>query len=344
MNSIDQELFVAARDNNVPEVSRLLSVGADVNATDRYGYTSLHRACYKGHLAVVIELLSRGANIDAKNHCDWTPLHWACINGHLKVVTELLTHGADIEAKDSTSRRPLHWACCNGQVAVVNELLSPSDSNGAPTSMLGKRKSGGANTEAKDNKGNTPLHLASGEGYMPVVKALLSVDSNILANNNHGNLPIHLAASKGKSEESKYLLRQMYATTRRIPLHELVEDLTWISNPNSTEFDVPPLRYALHFEVLSTDDVVEIIEFLVERNPELLCSRDQDGSLPLHVACRRGAAFTIVQSLVDLCKASVKSTTPQGDLPLFLACELPEPSSLDTIFLLMKLYPDLVYR
>jgi ankyrin repeat protein len=95
--------------------------------------------------------------------------------------------------------------------------------------------------------------------------------------------------------------------------------------------------------VLGTDDVVEIIEYLVGRNPALLSSRDQDGSLSLHVACRRGAAFTIVQSLVDLYKASVKSVTPGGDLPLFLACEMPE-TSLDTIFLLMKLYPNLVYR
>jgi ankyrin repeat protein len=82
---------------------------------------------------------------------------------------------------------------------------------------------------------------------------------------------------------------------------------------------------------------------VVGQNPELISARDQDGSLPLHVACRRGASFAIVQSLVNLYKASVKSVTPEGDLPLLLACELPRPS-LDTIFLLVKLYPDLVYR
>jgi ankyrin repeat protein len=94
---------------------------------------------------------------------------------------------------------------------------------------------------------------------------------------------------------------------------------------------------------LGTDDVVEILEYLVERDPALLSSRDEDGSLPLHLACRRGAFFTMVQSLVNFYKASVKSVNSRGDLPLFLACEIPEPS-LDTIFLLMKLYPDLVYR
>jgi hypothetical protein len=121
-----------------------------------------------------------------------------------------------------------------------------------------------------------------------------------------------------------------------------LEDLTWIGDPNSN--GVPPLRAILHRNVLGTDDVVEILEYLVGRNPELISSRNQaDGSLPLHVACRRGASFPIIQSLVDLYKASVQSVTLQGDLPLFLACEIPEPS-LDTIFLLMKLYPDLVYR
>jgi ankyrin repeat protein len=82
----------------------------------------------------------------------------------------------------------------------------------------------------------------------------------------------------------------------------------------------------------------------------LISSRDRDGSLPLHVACRRGAAFSVVQFLVNRYKASVKSVTSEGDdLPLFLACEMPN-TSLDTIFILMTililmyLYPDLVYR
>jgi hypothetical protein len=89
-----------------------------------------------------------------------------------------------------------------------------------------------------------------------------------------------------------------------------LEDLTWIGNPDSTSSDVPPLRAALGSNVLGTDDVVEIFEYLVDRNPDaLLSSRDQDGSLPLHVACRRGASFAVVQSLVTLYKASVKSET-----------------------------------
>jgi ankyrin repeat protein len=237
---------------------------------------------------------------------------------------------------------PLHNAAIYGHLAVVIELPSPNDSSdGATTSILGKRKNRGADTEAKNRDGDTPLHFASLKGHFPVVKALVSGGANILAANNQGNNPIHCAVMVGNSEVAKYLLQQLYATTRRLPLHELVEDITWINDPKSR--DAPPLRDALHEDVLDTDDVVEIIEHLVGQNPASLSSRDEDGSLPLHLACRRGASFAIVQSLVNHYKASVKSVTPHGDLPLFLACEIPEPS-LDTIFLLMKLYPDLVYR
>jgi ankyrin repeat protein len=310
MNSIDEELNEAANENNLSEVRRLLSVGADVNATGNRDRTPLHKASDKGHSQVVMELVDHGADMDAKDSNGWTPLHCACWHGHL---------------------------------AVFNELMSLSDSNGTTTSILGKRTSrGGANMEAKDNQGNTPLHAAARLGHLPVVKALLRGGASILAANNEGWLPIHSAVTFRKSEVAKCLLQKLYATTRRLPLHELVEDLTGIGHSNRS--GALHLRFALlDGNVLRTDDVVEILEYLVRRNPAWLCSRNQDGSLPLHVACRRGVSFKIVQSLVNLYKASVKSVTPEGDAPLFLACEMPY-TSLDTIFLLVKLYPDLVYR
>jgi hypothetical protein len=86
---------------------------------------------------------------------------------------------------------------------------------------------------------------------------------------------------------------------------------------------------------------VEILAYLVGQHSELLSSRDQEGSVHLHLACRRGASFAIVQFLANRYGTSVKSVTPQVGMPLFLEYEMPA-TSLDTIFLLVKLYPEVV--
>jgi ankyrin repeat protein len=82
-------------------------------------------------------------------------------------------------------------------VAVVSELLGPNDSDGATTSILGKRKSREAYIEAKDDHGDTPLHIASWKGHLAIVKALLAVEADILAANIKGQLAIHQAVRKG---------------------------------------------------------------------------------------------------------------------------------------------------
>jgi ankyrin repeat protein len=99
MHRIDRGLIRASTENNLPEVSRLLSVGANVNAKDNEGWTPLHWACRKGHVQVAKEILEHGADITVKDNAGRTPLHWACYNGHVTVGNELLSRGANIEAE-----------------------------------------------------------------------------------------------------------------------------------------------------------------------------------------------------------------------------------------------------
>jgi hypothetical protein len=176
-------------------------------------------------------------------------------------------------------------------LAVVIELLGPSDSNdGATTTILGIRTSRrGANIDAKNHRGNTPLHNSAISGNMAMANLLLSGGADILAVNNDGQLPVHGAVILRKPEMSKYLLQQLYATTRRLPLHELLEDLARIDNPTII-VAVPPLRFALHRNMLGTDDVVEILEYLVDQNPELLSARSRPRRLltaPRSLSSRR---------------------------------------------------------
>jgi ankyrin repeat protein len=84
---IDEELIDAAKENNLPEVERLLSVGADLNAKDHFSRTPLHWASCRGHLQVFINFREHGADIEAKGNGGWSPLHWAAMEGHLAVST-----------------------------------------------------------------------------------------------------------------------------------------------------------------------------------------------------------------------------------------------------------------
>jgi ankyrin repeat protein len=69
MNRIDGELFEAALSNNLPEVRRLVSAGADVNTTDAGDGTPLHWTSNRGYLQSV-ELLGPGLEIDAIANTD----------------------------------------------------------------------------------------------------------------------------------------------------------------------------------------------------------------------------------------------------------------------------------
>jgi ankyrin repeat protein len=324
---------------------------------------------------------------------------------------------------------PLHLASDDGHLGDVKMLLDR-----------------GFDIEAKTRGGCTPLHLASSSGHVAVVEELLRRRADFHATNNQGELPVHEAIRYQEKAMVKCLLKHFYASLldqSRFPLHALIEDADSVplekavlgdsliedyssdsdsdvpppllpAVPLATGLLHPPLRLAFYEDVLSTMDVLEIIEFLIGRNPAVLSVHDQDGSLPLHVAaatsapirilqylvehtpgramvarttdgayplhvalehgassevirlllnqgpgtltctlrndagetplhvaCRCGSSFATVRTLVDHFPASVKSMTRQGDLPLFLACSTAGPS-LDAIYFLMNLYPDVL--
>jgi hypothetical protein len=134
--SLDSELLEAARKGDVRKVRELLDRGADVDARDKYGWTPLHLAAYRGYAEVARLLLDRGANVDARDDVGDTPLHWAAHDGHLDVVELLLEHGADASAKDGKGKTPLDLAREKGYVEVARVIEEYSRVRSAP-SILG---------------------------------------------------------------------------------------------------------------------------------------------------------------------------------------------------------------
>ena len=95
---LTDELFNAVSDNNVDEVSQLLSenqhFSINVDAVNFEASGLLHVAARMGHTEMVRLLLDRGADVNVRDRGGRAPLHLACMNGHTDTVRLLLDRGA----------------------------------------------------------------------------------------------------------------------------------------------------------------------------------------------------------------------------------------------------------
>jgi ankyrin repeat protein len=106
----ERALLQAAWKGNIEAVKQHLAAGADVNAKDKGGGTSLHFSAYGGHKEIAELLIAKGADVNATNDDGYTPLHGAADGGHKNIVELLIEKGADVNAKTDDGRTPLDWA------------------------------------------------------------------------------------------------------------------------------------------------------------------------------------------------------------------------------------------
>lgn len=83
-------LMIAVQSGSVKQVNFLIDHGADPNAADARGFTSLHRAAEMGKPDIVKILLTRNASseVEAQGH---TPLSLAAAHNHHNII-KLLKH------------------------------------------------------------------------------------------------------------------------------------------------------------------------------------------------------------------------------------------------------------
>jgi len=94
--TLNEQLYEAARKGDAAEVRTLLDKGADVNAKFRYGATALFKAAERGHTEVVKTLIERGADVTVKDtFYGATAITWALDKGHTGVVRAILSKSAE---------------------------------------------------------------------------------------------------------------------------------------------------------------------------------------------------------------------------------------------------------
>lgn len=104
-------LHYAAKGGRCKAVKSLLDRGADINAASKVTKkTPLHLAIEYDHEALAIDLLEKGADSNARNTAGETSLHLAAGKNLPLVVKALIRHGAMVDAVDCKGWTPLFRA------------------------------------------------------------------------------------------------------------------------------------------------------------------------------------------------------------------------------------------
>ena len=94
IKEVKRLLFESACKGDTAMLHAALSAGANVNAVNENGSSSLMVASYIGHVECVNALLAAGADINAVDDEGFSSLALAAYNGHVECVNALLAAGA----------------------------------------------------------------------------------------------------------------------------------------------------------------------------------------------------------------------------------------------------------
>ena len=178
---------------SLPALKILLEAGADVNAHDFDGLTSLHCAASRGHTDCLKVLLAQAAiEVDATDTNGCSSLFYSVTLGHSECTEELIKAGALVNRQDMKGRTPAHCAAAKGLYNSVKTL-----------------EKHGADLWIRNSRGDYPIHEAIHSGRKDLISWLLNVNpESVNFTNDEGRTLLHIAALYDKIEICKVLMDQ----------------------------------------------------------------------------------------------------------------------------------------
>jgi ankyrin repeat protein len=242
-NSLNEQLLISARSWDTDVVSLALQKGADIEARDSDGRTSLILAVEGGRPEVVKLLLQKGANVEAKDKDNLTALLSVFFVDENKqqypnqtdmeadqaeIVKLLLEKGANINAKTKEGKTALQLAVEKNNPEIVRLLqIKSTRVEGIDKMLINAARMGHVDTvklllakdadvNAKDDSGNTVLQWAvigspykedeEEESRVEVVDFLLAKGAKIEVGGKGGQTPLMRASGDGEEKLVDLLL------------------------------------------------------------------------------------------------------------------------------------------
>jgi len=132
-SKLNAKLLNSALSGDYEIVNFLVMRGANLEATDKFGFTPMHRAAWGGCVHTIGALVKNGASVNTFDRYGTTPLHLAVAmeGGSADAVRLLVEYGAAIDAEDCKGLTPLKRAefdkdeCAHLKVAqAISEGIS----------------------------------------------------------------------------------------------------------------------------------------------------------------------------------------------------------------------------
>ena len=277
-----------------------------VEETDDMGVTLLHHAAGSSgpkFCKLLVKMkpdLVRTADIDGE-----LPVHTACsFNSNGETTKYLLcSYPESINIPDSEGYCPLHYFFLNLTSARVGTNISEQDLDVLRLPLHNDR---GAVSKPTNSRSNLPLHLACWSSSLAVVKSVYNLyPEAILMQNNSRDTPLDIARERNHHEVVSCLEIQLGY------VHQAGE---W----RRTSYNHGQL--SIHRALQSANILTGTLKLMVAANPSSVTTADNQGSIPLHIACQVGN-LDAVKFLIGIDKDSLKTRDLSGNLPLHLACK-----------------------
>ncbi len=312
----------------------LIENKANVNATDEFLETPLHKACYNGCMQCVKTLIHHGATITQVSSIHETALHAACRGKNYHVAKYLIKKGVPVDGRNVFWRTALNYACEEGDLDTVKLLVK----RGAKINTIDADKQcpilracSNHHVEVVEfllQKGATlpDVILHSYCGDQDVSSLLFKYGANINSVDRDGHNILHNASKEGNRELVKIILDQI--TFTNLPFARRLRG--YISGRggrrNMRFFEEADISVnttdrqkctALH--LASEKGHLEVVRLLLRYNANVAAT-DRSWRSALHVACEVGHTKTAMHLLEH--NADALLTDKYSMSPLHLACSL----------------------
>lgn len=194
-------LMTACSIGNIEAAEVLIQEGSPIDAVAPSGNTAVFYAARSGYYNILKLLTSKGADVNAKNASGDTTLMF-CASGasqptenategvdFVKCISHLLDLGVSVESANKNGLNALHCAASN--FLVLNAIIAWFSSNQSLSASLK------ASINQRTIIGDTPLHFAAAEGAFKCCELLLSHGADPLQRSKAGKTA--LACTKDPS-------------------------------------------------------------------------------------------------------------------------------------------------